>query len=356
MYTIRRRTMQAAILTTSGQPLVVDEVQLPDSLDYGQVLVKIHFTGICGSQLGEIDAQKGEDRFLPHLLGHEASATVLQCGPGVRHVAEGDLVVLHWRKGLGIECTPPVYAWRGRRLNAGWITTFNEYAVVSENRMTMVPPDSPVKLLPLLGCAVTTGLGVVTNNAQVRVGESIVIFGAGGVGLSIVQGAVLAGAYPVIAVDLHDNRLGLAAQLGATYTVNAAQQDAKQRIKTILTECGQQDGADVCIDNTGRSEVIADCYTLAHATGRVVCVGVPRAGDVTSIHTLPLHFGKSITGSHGGESVPHKDIHRYLRMARAGKLLLEGLVTETYPLEHINTALDSMRSGAQAGRCLIEVG
>lgn len=116
-------TMQAAILVAQNQPLVVDTVELPPELGVGQVLVKLHVSGICGSQLGEIAGVKGPDRFLPHLMGHEGSATVLEVGPGVKHVKKGDLVVLHWRKGAGIQADPPEYRWRGEVLNAGWLTT-----------------------------------------------------------------------------------------------------------------------------------------------------------------------------------------------------------------------------------------
>jgi len=159
------RTMQAAILVEQRKPLVVDEIELPSTLEVGQVLVKVHYSGICGSQLGEIDGAKGEDKFLPHLLGHEASGTVLETGPGVKHVKTGDTVVLHWRKSLGIEGSPPNYLWRGKKLNAGWIATFNEYAIVAENRLTPIPADSDLEVAALFGCAVTTGFGVVVNNA-----------------------------------------------------------------------------------------------------------------------------------------------------------------------------------------------
>jgi S-(hydroxymethyl)glutathione dehydrogenase/alcohol dehydrogenase len=344
------RRMTAAILETLRAPLVIDEVELPEQLDYGQVLVKVLYSGICGSQLGEVDGVKGEDRYLPHLLGHEGAGDVLQTGPGVRHVKPGDRVVLHWRKGAGIEAAPARYTWRGKPLNAGWVTTFNQYAVVSENRITAVPADSDTTLLPLFGCAVTTGFGVVTNNARVRIGESVVVFGAGGVGLNVVQGAALAGANPVIAVDLHDNRLALARQMGATHCINGTREDTAARIRDII---GPR-GADVCIDNTGNTSVIATAYTLTSARGRTVLVGVPRAGDNASLHTLPLHFGKVLTGSHGGEAEPAEDIPRYLGMLHAGRLSLAPLVTERYPLADINAAMDRMRSGELAGRCLID--
>lgn len=344
------QTMKAAILFEQGQPLVVDEVELPQSLEAGQVLVKVHFTGICGSQLGEIDGAKGEDRFLPHLLGHEASATVLEIGPGVRHVKPGDTVVLHWRKGLGIEGAPPAYRWRGRQLNAGWVATFNEYAIVAENRMTPIPADSDLEVAALFGCAVTTGFGVVENNARVRIGESVVVFGAGGVGLNIVQAAALVGAYPVIAVDLFDNRLALAKQMGATHLINANTQDAKAEIRRILGE-----GVDVFIDNTGQPAIIELGYEITKPQGRVTLVGVPRKGNNIHIHSLALHFGKEMSGSHGGEAIPNVDIPRYHALFRAERIRLRELLTERVPLDDINIAIGNMRSGRTAGRCLIRM-
>ena len=139
------KTAKAAILAQSRQPLIVDEITLPDALNVGQVLVKILHTTICGAQINEIAAAKGPDKFLPHLLGHEASAVVIETGIGVTNVKAGDTVVLHWRPSLGIQCPPPAYKWRGEKLNAGWVTTFSDYAVVSENRMTVIPPDFDLK-------------------------------------------------------------------------------------------------------------------------------------------------------------------------------------------------------------------
>src|SRR5438552_5257396 len=130
------KTAKAAILVESRKPLVIDEIRLPDSLEYGQVLVRVHTSSICGAQINEIDAVKGEDKFLPHLLGHEALATVVEIGPGVTSCRNDDTVIMHWRPGKGMQSSTPAYSWRGKKLNAGWITTFNEYAVVSENRVT----------------------------------------------------------------------------------------------------------------------------------------------------------------------------------------------------------------------------
>ena len=224
---------KAAILTELNRPLLLSEISLSGSLDAGQVLVKIFYSGVCGSQLGEIAGKKGPDKYLPHLLGHEGAAEVLEIGPGVRYVSPGDKVVMHWKKGLGIDALPAKFLWEGRTVNAGCVTTFSEYSVVSENRLTKLPEDFNLRIAPMFGCAVTTGLGVVCNNAKIRIGESVVVFGAGGVGLNIVQGARLAGAWPVIAVDLFDNRLELAARFGATHLVNADKEDAFAAIRKI---------------------------------------------------------------------------------------------------------------------------
>jgi S-(hydroxymethyl)glutathione dehydrogenase/alcohol dehydrogenase len=343
--------MTAAILLEQNRPLLVAECALPDTLDVGQVLVRIHYSGICGSQLGEIDGAKGPDRYLPHLLGHEGSGSVVSIGPGVRYVRPDDKVVLHWRKGQGIEAQPASYTWDGRRVNAGWVTTFNDWAVVSENRLTVMPADSDLAVAALFGCAVTTGFGVVVNNAQVKIGESVVVFGAGGVGLNIVQAAALSSAYPVIAVDLFDNKLALAQTLGATHVINARHEDARARISDILGA----GSLDVFIDNTGQPDIIEMGYGMVHAQGRVILVGVPKKGADIKIHSLPLHFGKILTGSYGGETSPQSDIPRYQALFRNGRLQLRQLITEYYSLGDINNAIRAMRDGTIAGRCLIRM-
>ena len=343
------RTTKAAILVELGRPLVVAEVELPEVLGVGQVLVNVHYSGICGSQLGEIDGIKGEDRFLPHLLGHEGSGTVLAVGPGVRHLEPGNTVVLHWRKGSGIESETPIYQWKGRKLNAGWVTTFNEYAVVSENRCTPLPPNSDLQVATLFGCAVTTGFGVVENNARLRIGESIVVLGVGGVGLNVVQAASLVSAYPVIAVDLFDNRLDLARQVGATHLINSSNTDLQQEIRAILGALG----ADVVVDTTGLPEMVQLGLASTKPQGRVVMVGVPVAGSQVGLFSLPLHFGKKLSGSHGGDVDPSVDIPRYHDHYRSGRMELRSLITDTFPIEEINEAIAAMRFGEVNGRCLI---
>ena len=343
------KTARAAILAQSRAPLVVDEIALPDALDVGQVLVKLFYTTICGAQINEIDAVKGPDKFLPHLLGHEASARVVEIGPGVTTVKPGDTVVLHWRPSQGIQSAPPAYMWRGNKLNAGWVTTFNDHAVVSENRLTVIPADFDRKIAPLLGCAVTTALGVVNNDAKIKIGESVAVLGVGGVGLNVVQFASLAGGNPIIAVDLLDHKLDMARARGATHCINAGEVgDVAAAVRAIVGD----KGPDKVIETTGVKGVIEMAYDLTHPDGTCVLVGVPH--EKVTISTLPIHFDKVLTGSHGGDARPHVDIPRIIRLVQAGRLSFDGIITHEFPLADINAALDLVRSG-KAGRVLVNV-
>jgi len=342
--------MRAAVLVEQKQPLEIMNIELPETLEFGQVLVRMKYSGICGSQIGEIDGVKGIDNYIPHLLGHEGSGEVIALGRGVKKVQEGDHVVLHWRKGAGIESAPPRYSSNGQNINAGWITTFNEFAIVSENRITPIPKTFDPEIAALFGCAVTTGFGVIVNNAKLSVGESVVIFGAGGVGLNIVQAASLVSAYPIIAVDIFENRLLLAQEMGATHIINSKSDNAPEKIREFL---GNAD-LDCFIDNTGIPEIIEFGYNVTGKEGRTVLVGVPKKGDDISIHSLPLHFGKKIFGSHGGEAEPDKDIPKYFRMYDNDRIKLRELITYKVALNDINDAIKKMRDGSLSGRCLLD--
>ncbi len=342
--------MKAAILTEIGSQLLLSDIQIP-SLEFGQVLVKIFYSSICGSQLGEIDGVKGFDHFLPHLLGHEGSAVVQETGAGVKKVTRGDHVVLHWRQGDGIQCTPPKYTMEdGTIVNAGWITTFNEYAIVSENRVTPIPKSFDLKTAPLLGCAITTGFGVINNDAQVKIGQSVAVLGSGGVGLNEIQAASLVSAYPIIAIDIFDHKLELAKKLGATHTINTKKQDIQKEILSLVGK----NGIDVFVDNTGKPEMIQTAYNLTSPTGKTILVGVPKKGDNISIYSLPLHFGKILKGSHGGGVNPSEDIPRIIRLVDANKLDLQNQISAIYNFSEINEAIQDMRDGKIAGRCIIK--
>ena len=341
---------KAAVLLESNRPLVIEEIDI-NPLQVGQVLVKLSSSGLCGAQINEIDAVKGKDKFLPHLLGHEGHGEVVECGLGVKHVKTGDKVVLHWRKSLGIESETPKYSSKNLGvINSGWVTTFNEYAVVSENRLTAIPESLNKDHAALMGCAITTALGTITNDAKVKVGESIAIFGCGGVGLSLIQFAKLAGCYPIIGIDIHDNKLEHATSLGATHTINANAENFEQSILKA------NDGAkfDICIENTGLPEIISSAYSLTTSeNGRTILVGVMDKKDKLDIWTYPLHFNQEIIGSSGGQCKPNIDIPKIIKLIDNKLLDLNSLIAKIYSLEEINIAIDDLRSGALPGRLII---
>lgn len=342
--------MKAAILVKQKSPLIVGEVELPTDLDYGQVLVKIHYSGVCGAQINEIDGVKGPDKFLPHLLGHEGGGVIEKCGHGVTKVKPGDHVVLHWRKGDGIQSSTPAYKWGNKSVNAGWVTTFNEYAVVSENRITPIPKKIDLKIAALYGCAITTGFGVIHNDSHLKSGESIAVFGVGGAGMSITLAASLTSAYPIIAIDINDFKLKQAKNFGATHIINSLKDDPRKKIQ----ECIFSEGVDVVVDTTGIKEIRELAYEVTNKEGRTVLVGVPKKGEKICIDSFPLHFTKKITGSHGGSSNPSYDIPRLIRLQESGRFNLEKMITKIYALDEVNDAIHHMRTG-DVVRCIIKM-
>jgi S-(hydroxymethyl)glutathione dehydrogenase / alcohol dehydrogenase len=330
----------AAILVEQKRPLELAEVEVP-ALGFGQVLVDVLTSRICGSQLGEIDGVKGPDRWLPHLLGHEGGGIVREVGPEVTTVKPGDHVVLHWRPGAGIQSRAPVYGWNSRKVSAGYVTTFNHCAVVSENRLTTIPTDFDLEIAALLADTLTTGFGIINRDAAVRIGESVVVFGIGGIGLGVVLAAQLAGAHPIVAVDLHAHKLDLAHRFGATHTLLATSATIEDEIRATAGGAG----ADVVIDGTGRPEVIERCCRLTQPKGRTVLFGVMRHDQRVSLHTLPLHHGKVLTGSEGGGSQPTEDIPRFVRMMRAGRFDPKPMISHRGALADVNDLIARMRAG-----------
>ena len=341
--------MKAAILVEQNAPLVIADVDIP-TLDYGQVLVKVHYSGVCGKQLEEISGKRGSDPYIPHLLGHEGAGVVVDTGSVVSKVKAGDHVVLHWVKGSGIDSSPPRFQWGGTVVSSGWVTTFSEYAVVSENRITAIPSGIKPDVACLLGCAVTTGLGIAFNDAKLSPGQSIAVFGVGGVGVNVIQGAALVNAYPIIAIDLFDHKLEHAKTMGATHTINASKEDPQARLEQLF----QSKGADVTVDVTGNTEVRQTAYNCTSDIGLTIYAGVPSLDAKITIDSFPLHFGRRVFGSHGGATVPDRDIPRYIQLYEQGKLKLDELITHRFSLDKINDAIDQVKTG-DAGRCAVQM-
>lgn len=343
--------MKAAVLFRQNSVLDILELDMP-KLDIGQVLVRVEHSGICGKQIDEITGRQGEDPFLPHLLGHEGGGEVLEVGPGVRKVKKGDRVVMHWMKGSGIDALPPRYLYRGRTISAGGVTTFSEMTIASENRLTPVETQLGSDELSLLGCAVTTGVGIVLNDANFRPGQTLAVFGAGGVGLSVIKGAQLVNAIRVVAIDVHAGKLARATQCGATDVIDASKTD----VDAALKEMTRGAGFDVAVDTTGMNAVRLSAYNATARQGVTILAGVPFAGERMAIDSFPLHAGRRIVGSHGGGTVPDRDIPRYVNLCHEGRLTIRDLITHRFSLGDVNQAIDAVRFDATCARCVIQMG
>lgn len=357
--------MTAAIVEEFNKPLVIEQLEIP-ALKCGQVLVRVYCSGVCGAQLGHIAGVKTKKEFLPFLLGHEGGGEVIDVGNSVRHVKKGDRVVLHWRPGVGIESEFPRYTRQdGSTVGGGLVTTFNDYAVVSENRVTRIEKDIPFsKAIPyeiaaLMGCCVTTGLGLINNEAHLKIGESIAVFGCGGVGLSVIQGASMVSGNPIIAIDLSDDKLNLSKECGATHTINSRY--STQTLNIVKNIVGLSAGVDVFVDTTGNAKCIEMAYDMTKAGGRTIMVGQPKPGQEFVFRNPVQHFnGKTLMDSEGGQTNPSTDIARYLELYRKGKLDLEKLVfsnsdASCFRLFEINRVLDMLRSGSILGRAIIRM-
>jgi S-(hydroxymethyl)glutathione dehydrogenase/alcohol dehydrogenase len=338
--------MKAAVLQQINSPLVIKDVDLTP-LKVGQVKVKVLVSGLCGAQLQEIAGLKGNEKFLPHLLGHEGCGIVEEVGEGVTRVKVGDKVVMHWRVGAGIEAPFPSYIVDGKTISSGKVTTISEYSIVSENRLTAVPSDTDEYLCALLGCGLTTALGTINNEVDLKFGESIMIVGCGGVGLNLIQGARMASAYPIIGLDISEDKQQLALTAGASLFVNSNRMIDEMK--------GQK--VDVIIDTTGNPDTIATTMQYLSDRGRYVLVGQPKPGQSVSIPNASTLFGgngKFIKATQGGKTSPNEDIARYVKLHKAGMLNIRSIITHEYTLDEINTAIDVLRSG-KAGRIMIRM-
>lgn len=344
--------MKAAVLEEINGPLTVAEVGLTD-LSFGQVLVKILVSGICGSQLQEIAGNKGNAAYVPHLMGHEGCGIVEDVGAGVTKVKKGDKVIMHWRKGDGVESDFPSYLFNGKIIKSGKVTTFSEYSIVSENRVTPVPMDTPDELCALLGCSLSTALGTINLEANLKMGESILIVGAGGLGVNLIKASKMVSAYPIISVDIHDNKKAVAEQLGADLYINCK----RESIKEAMFKAYGIKEVDVIIDTSGNAKSIEETVQLLSGTGRYIMVGQPKPGETVELKNAHHFFGgsgKMIKATQGGQFSPSSEIPRYIKLYESGLLNTDNIITHRMPLQKINEAIDLVRHG-EASRVLVDM-
>ncbi|WP_405971229.1 Zn-dependent alcohol dehydrogenase [Streptomyces sp. NBC_00988] len=357
--------VRAAVLPAVGAPLEIAEIDLPDP-GPGQVRIRLAAAGVCHSDLS---LSNGTMRVpVPAVLGHEGAGTVVAVGEGVTHVSPGAPVILNWAPSCGTchACTlgevwlcanalngaADVYAHRtsdGSDLHPGLnVAAFAEETVVSASCVLPLPDGIPLTDAALLGCAVLTGYGAIHHSARVREGETVAVFGVGGVGLSTLQSARIAGATTIVAVDVSPEKEELARAAGATDYVVASENTARE----IRALTGKQ-GVDVAVECVGRAVTIRTAWESTRRGGRTTVVGIGGKDQQVTFNALELfHWGRTLSGCVYGNSDPAKDVPVLAEHVRAGRLDLGALVTERIALEGIPAAFENMVAG-KGGRALV---
>jgi Zn-dependent alcohol dehydrogenase len=349
--------MQAAVCYEFGQPLLIEELTI-DPPQTGEVKVKLAATAICHSDVHLIRGEWGGD--LPVVAGHESAGIVAEVGSGVSTVRPGDHVVVSLLRSCGrcffcqtgasyncngvfaLQSESRLRNGQGQIVHHGIHTaSFAQYTIVEQTQCVKIPDDMPLDCAALLACGVITGLGAVTNTARIAPRSSVAVIGTGGVGLNSVQGAALAGARLVIAVDRLDNKLAAARSFGATHTVNAARTDAVAAIMQLTGDLG----VDYAFVTVGSAAAVSQAFEMIRPGGMVVVVGLPRAEDTVALNIHRMVSERHLVGSPMGSTRLSVDVPRLVELYQQGKLKLAELITRRYPLAQINEAIESMERG-----------
>lgn len=355
---------------TQSQPLAIEEVELSGPRP-GELLVRIEATGVCHSDLSVVDGARV--RPLPMALGHEAVGVVEEVGVGVSDVKAGDHVVLTFvpscghcsecSSGMPALCAPAAAANGAGHLLHGppvlrdakggpinhhlGVSGFAQHAIIARESAVVIPKDVPLTTAALFGCAVLTGAGAVLNTAQVRPGQSVAVFGLGGVGLAAVMGARAASAYPIIASDISAPKREVALSVGATAALPA--EDVVQAIKDMTGG-----GVDFAFEATGIPAVMETAFKCLRRGGVAVAMGLPHPEKVVSLPALAFAGeGKTLTGSYMGSSAPQRDIPRFIKLWRNKQLPVEAMHSATLGLDDINQAFEALASGAAIRQLLV---
>lgn len=337
--------MKAAILVEKNKPLHVDSIDLPKKLSFGQVKIRMLTSGLCGAQLQEIAGLKNNEKFMPHLIGHEGCGIVEDVGEDVSKVKNGDKVVLHWRKGSGIEANFAKYSWNGREISGGKVTTLAEEVVISENRVTAVDKSIDNEFCALLGCGLSTGFSVVNKDANIKFGETVLVIGCGGVGLSCIQASKLSLASQVIGIDINEAKRMMVENLGADfYSPVNIEKVIESKVKF-----------DCIIDTTGILSLVSRFIPMLSDQGRCILVSQPKPDSQITISD-PIRFfstnGQTIRSTQAGNFDPDIDIPRYIKLYKNGQINIKSLVTDRYDIFNINEAVAKLKTGS-VGRIII---
>ena len=329
--------LNAAVLFELNKPLKIINIDIP-SLKRGQILVKVIYSSICRSQLMEQAGGRGEDRWLPHLLGHEGSGIVVGIGSGVKRFKLNDKVILTWIKTNGIESKPISYKYKNKVINAGKVTTFSNYSIVSENRLTKMPKTLDFARATLFGCALPNGAGMVLNQVRPNKDDSVVIIGFGGIGISAYMMLKALKIKNIIVIDKDKKKLKFAKELGVKNIYNGSD---NYLIKKIINKT--KGGASYCIESAGFAKTIELGFSLINNTkGKLYFASHPAQDENISINPHELIQGKQIFGTWGGSVNPDKDIKTINTMIK-DKFDLMLFFSKIYDLKNINIALKDMK-------------
>lgn len=349
------QSIKGAVLYEYNEPVVVEEMELGEP-GSGEVLVEMKASGVCHSDWHVV---KGEwwDIPIPVVLGHEGAGVVQSVGAGVTNVSEGDHVILSWMPSCGLceacQVGRPNVCYNQPRSTAtakvkrdgtevpflSSLGTMSSHAIVSEMAAVPIDKSMPFPQASLVGCGVTTGVGAAINTAEVHPGSTVAVFGAGGVGLSVIQGAAIAGATTIISVDLMDNKLEMAKQFGATHTVNAKDVDPVEAIKDLTGGLGVH----YAFEAIGLvSEPFVQAIHATRPRGMTIWVGHAPLETAVTLDARDLMWEKIVIGSMYGSARPHIDFPRLISLYQSGKLKLDEMITRTFPVEEVNEAFKVM--------------
>jgi S-(hydroxymethyl)glutathione dehydrogenase/alcohol dehydrogenase len=290
----------------------------------------------------EVSGARGQDPWLPHLLGHEGSGVVVSVGVDVNKVKPGDEVILSWIKGDGHDVSGAKYDVEDQVINSGAVTTFSNYSVVSENRVFLKPESLPFDQAALFGCALPTGAGMAMNEINISSNVSVVVLGLGGIGLSALMALKSLGVKNIIAADISDEKLKTAGEIGANHLVNTNRTDLKE----FVCEVTEGIGAEYCIESAGASKTIELGFSVIRKKeGKLLFASHPPEGDMIRLSPHELISGKNISGSWGGGSKLDVDIPRMHDLFRSAGITLNFLITKRYRLTEINEALSDLERG-----------
>ena len=362
--------MKAAVLDAIGSRFEIREVDLA-APKAGEILVKIAASGLCASDLNAIDGKRKLVPF-PAVIGHEASGVVVECGTGVTRIQPGDHVILSIVPHCGtcdycISGRPNYCSTAGNAMGAGGlfdgtsrlsengerlnhfltVASFAEYAVVPESGAVVIPKEMPLDRAALISCAVLTGYGAVHNTAKVKAGSRVAVFGCGGVGLNIIQGARLAGATTIIAIDVTIEKLDLAKKVGATHIINATTNDPVAEVKSI------SGGVDYAFEALGREATIQQAWATVDVDGELILVGLLKNGATITLDAGPFVSEQSIKGCYFGSANLAKDVPSLVKSYLNGTLFLDELISQRVDLQGLNSAFDRLRSGEGARNVLV---